>query len=576
MQRHARQPGSALILLMVIVATLAILATTLVMVLSNQQGATAAERQRKTTAYYAEAALDDAVTLAKTKTISTTSEWLTPTDLATAFSSASFPSGATVVYRVYDDQNPVNYSIKWDQGSPTSATTPDGMVWVEATVTYLRKTSRMRVLVQQTQQSVETGLPKAALYSDTGILLSGTSDIYSLDPNGTPHTSGPPYPTTVMAGGDFQGNSSANLAAPSTSAQSVGIQLNGSLSGLSFTPNNVVHGGVGLLSDYFDQGSQADLGDAAQSGSPTQANAGATVVSASTISGNSTYGGVNGVSATDVRVNGNLTLGSGTRYFRSLYVTGTLTQNAGGTFNCTALYVGGNLSITSSSAATFQLGPTYVVGTVTWTGSGSLPSNALTVKTTNWTNSALAAGPFWATIFNVTGAFNVVLGDTWLDGNAGTSNVAAEFDGPSSGSYYSTVMCPLLATTEKTVSKYKVNFGSETSPMVYYMMCDNDGLYSNTCEWGSTGTFCGLMVIMEAVIQVTGGDGTHPSIEGAIFCGTPYISGTTASTNDITLSGASTVAYNQAVLDKCINTGITTTTTTVQTVSGSWQQLSSQ
>ena len=323
MQRYARQSGATLILLLVIVATLAILAMALVSVLVNQEGATLRERARKTTTYYAEAALDDAITLAKTRTISTTAEWLSPTDLAAAFSSAGFPAGATITYLVYDNLNPVNYTIKWDKGSPTSATTPDGMVWVEATVTYQGKTTRMRVLMRQAKSTSVTSFPRAVLYSDTGISMTNTSDIYALNPDGTPDTSGAPYATQVMAGGNVAGNSSANLAAPNTSVQSVGIQLNGTLSGLSFSPANVTTGGVGLLSDYFNQASQADLGNEAQSGSPTQANSAAGVVSATTISNNSTYGGVNGVSAADVRVSGNLTLGSGTRYFRSLYVTAT-------------------------------------------------------------------------------------------------------------------------------------------------------------------------------------------------------------------------------------------------------------
>jgi len=44
-------------------------------------------------------------------------------------------------------------------------------------------------------------------------------------------------------------------------------------------------------------------------------------------------------------------------------------------------------------------------------------------------------------------------------------------------------MCPLLATTEKTVSNGEVDCGTLAKPMVYYMQCDNDGLYNNTCEW---------------------------------------------------------------------------------------------
>ena len=163
-------------------------------------------------------------------------------------------------------------------------------------------------------------------------------------------------------------------------------------------------------------------------------------------------------------------------------------------------------------------------------------------------------------------------GPTWCVGNAGTSNVAIRFTGPSSGSCLHG-QCPLLATTEKTVTSGRVDFGTMTAPMVYYMVCDNDTLYSNTCDWGSSGTFYGLMVIMEACLRITGGNGTTPCVVGAVFNGTPYKSGTSESVNDITLTGASTVAYNQAVLDAIINTSIRTTTKVTQIVPGSWQQV---
>ncbi len=63
---------------------------------------------------------------------------------------------------------------------------------------------------------------------------------------------------------------------------------------------------------------------------------------------------------------------------------------------------------------------------------------------------------------------------------------------------------------------------SRSQPTVYYFMCDNNGIYPQTCEWGSTGRFYGLMVIMESIIKITGGDGVMPSVQGAIFAGCPY------------------------------------------------------
>ena len=102
------------------------------------------------------------------------------------------------------------------------------------------------------------------------------------------------------------------------------------------------------------------------------------------------------------------------------------------------------------------------------------------------------------------------------------------------------------------------------------MQCDNDGLYSNTCQWGSTGTFTGLAVIMEAALQITGGnDGTlaHPNFVGSVMAGTPV-------SPDITLSSNSSVCYNQAAIDNLpANLQSILRTLTTTTVPGTWQQL---
>ena len=131
-------------------------------------------------------------------------------------------------------------------------------------------------------------------------------------------------------------------------------------------------------------------------------------------------------------------------------------------------------------------------------------------------------------------------------------------------------MCPVLATTEQTHSNGYVNFGSIASPMVYYMQCDNDGLYSNTCQWASTGTFNGLMILFEAEINISGGNnGTNPNVMGAVLEGCPQASGDTGT--DLTLSGNSSVCYNPTVINNIHLNSLTTTAT--QPVSGTWQEL---
>ena len=79
-----------------------------------------------------------------------------------------------------------------------------------------------------------------------------------------------------------RGNSTTNLAAPadSTHTVSVGLQLNGTLtdSGPQLLPQP---GGVGLLSDYFDQAHQAALMTEAQVGETNAASSGGTSVAPS-------------------------------------------------------------------------------------------------------------------------------------------------------------------------------------------------------------------------------------------------------------------------------------------------------
>ena len=292
-----------------------------------------------------------------------------------------------------------------------------------------------------------------------------------------------------------------------------------------------------------------------------------------------------------------LTLSSNgyTYKFLKLYVNGDFTLNGTTTTTATSLYVNGDFTI-SGPTSTNQFGPLYVDGTASFKGpsSGRLGVKTTSPQTTTVNGTVMAsptvAGPMYAVILSVdgnlasgsgnhhqsgsggndsydgsSGATDLVLGDVWLDGDAGTGDVACNFSGPSSGTA-STVMCPLLATTEKTVSNGLINVGTLTNPMVYYMQCDNDQLYSNTCAWASTGQYYGLMILFEASITISGNSGVStPNVVGSVLEGTP-------NSTDITLSGTSSVCYNQTVVDNCTSDSLKTTQT--NTVPGTWQQLS--
>jgi Tfp pilus assembly protein PilX len=588
MRGHTKESGFALIMLIGIIAALAILAATLVMMLDNQEHATARSRESKTSLYFAEAGLSSAANAVQNNTSWLTTPYTDSSSTTGMNQGYSTIAGApTVTYTVYDNASPVNTAVHYDANK-------DGEVWVEADTTYLGRTTRVRELVSSsTKTSI---LPKAAAWTDTDMDLNGSSNIYGVQADGTADDSGAPYVTTVMVGGSFSGTSATTLAYPGHSVQSLGLQINdGAPSGvpgsITYTP-----GGVGLLSDYFDQAHQAALmteAQAAITGKSTLFNSAGTSVSSGatpytnwTQTTSTTWTAPAG---TDYVVpsgcnSGNLTIAAAsgktsTYTFNRLWVAGSLTISGNTTVNTTGLYVGGNLTITGSSAASVTdcLGPVYVAGKVLI--EGSFNSNPYPLNVTTATTSSATANPMFAQILSIDGDLasggndgydstnkpgptNVTLGPTWIDGNAGTGNVAVNFSGPSSTA--SQIWCPLLATTEKTVSNGLVNFGSLTKPMVYFMQCDNDGLYSNTGAWAGTGTYCGLMIAFEAEMQITNG-----TVLGAVLEGCPYKNGSDSGT-DLTLNNA-TICYNQTVIDNCTSDNLRTTTTGV--VPGSWQQL---
>ena len=703
MNRQTGERGAALILLIGITAALAILAAALVLMLTNQQGATASARTAKTSLFYAEAALNSGINAIKATTVagtnfSTTTD-IDMTQMNTQYVTA-YPSPAPVpTCTVYDNATPVDFSVHKDLNA-------DHRLWVEASVTFRGRTSRLRAML--TSDTTSSILPKAALYADTDIVANGTGDIYAVQPvTGAPYTTSPrKYITSVMAGSDFVGNTSTRLAAPGQTAQSLGVQVNGtaSLPGIP-SPTGVLFGGVGLLSDYFDQAHQSVLSDLSQLGL-TAPHPDVTIPTAPTIPGTTmtsaqrtaiqtttpkTYN-----APTDFYYNGNLTLGStgtSTFNFRRLYLTGTLTVTGNVTVNATDLRVGSLAVSGGSSARTFSLGklyvtgtasvsgpvalsttsvytgadfthsptgavtdtlgPLYVVGNASVTGTVALTTSgvhtggnftvagpasgstsvadtlgsvhvngtvaltgnvavtatdvyaggAFTISGTttsitesfgdiraladiNWKGGSSGVLTVWAgnvyarrllvdgdtsgNYVSGSGAYVLHLGYTWIDGDAGTGNVAINLSAPAGTRC--TVMCPLMATTEKTVSNGLVDCGSLSEPMVYYMQCDNDGLYTNTCAWASTGQFTGLMIVMEAAITITGGnDNTHPNIVGSVMCNGPA----PACPTDITLSGNSSVCYDHRVIENlpvALRDILRTTTTT--TVPGTWQQLS--
>jgi type II secretory pathway pseudopilin PulG len=571
MQRHTKQEGFALIMLVGISVVLAILAASLVVVLGNQQGATHRESNTKNSLYYAEAALDSAVASVKNSANFNSGFW-TAAGLNANYASLPAPAPTAVSYRVYDNAATLVLHTPAQAGdTPAYDANLDGKVWVEVTTTYQGRTTRLRELVAVYTTSVVSKFPKAALFDggDAGtskgnITING-GDIYAVNSDLSAYTGGAPYPSTIMAGGKITATSATNLAGPGSTKQSVGVQADGTVSLPGVLPSGSngypITGGVGTLNSYFNTSDQAKLATASKAClTPTvqaEFDAAGTVVNTTllnTLQGTSsqTY-----TTATDLVVNGNLTLkaksgAASTFNFRSLYVTGDLTLTGNVTVNATAVHVGGDFTISGATTAglTDQFGPVYVTGDANWGGTAS-------VKTTDYTDTNAVPAPMWigGVYTRGGGAFNDVYGNVFVVFQVNFT--------PSSGT--SSLLCPLLATTEMITTSGNISFGTLAKPMVLYMVCDNDNLWTQTAQWKSVGQFTGLMIYMEAGVNLAPASASSsPSVLGAVM--------TIGGDGGMTIGANALVAYDQDVIDAICGT-ITTTTTTVKAVTGTWEQL---
>jgi Tfp pilus assembly protein PilX len=227
MHRLKNERGAALILLLGIMGALAVLAATAVIVTVNTQHATAADRTQVSSLDYAEAGLDGAILAVRTQSWPSQNGAFAAADLKAAYE-ATYPDGPALSVQVYDNQNPVDKSVTWDKGSPSSPTTPDGELWVEASVTVTGRTSRVRELVGQVNTTGQFSVPAAAIYTDGNVAFtSGGGDVFGIkyDANGN-WTADTTESSAVYAGGSFTGNWStlrlcrSRPTAPSTTRSS--------------------------------------------------------------------------------------------------------------------------------------------------------------------------------------------------------------------------------------------------------------------------------------------------------------------------------------------------------------------
>ena len=91
--------------------------------------------------------------------------------------------------------------------------------------------------------------------------------------------------------------------------------------------------------------------------------------------------------------------------FQSLSVSGNLTLSGNVQLNATALYVGGNFTVSGATVAiTDQFGPLYVGGYINWKGGTTSTAPLVTIQTTSPTTTTVSgtviasptvAGPIW-------------------------------------------------------------------------------------------------------------------------------------------------------------------------------------
>ena len=549
MRRHSSESGAALILLLGIVATLAILAGTAVFVLANQQGATAAVRAHDQSFNYAEAGLDSAVMAVRTTTWPAASASFPQATLTAAYD-ATYASGSRppLTVKVYDNQAVVDEAITWDKGGPAAPSTPDGKLWVEAAATYNGKTTKVRTLVGQVNSTGSLSLPAAAIYTDGNVAFTtGGGDAFGIkypNPSSTAWVPDTDKNAAVYAGGNFAGNWSTDLS-PSGGAATLQVRTNGTVYNpkLGINPAVAGSGGVPPLSSVLPQATIDTMTAQARQGTPTKANALGTVADAALITQLQKTSPQTYNAATDLVVNGNLTLGGGesTFNFRSLYVTGNLTLNGNTHTNATALYVGGNFTI-SGPSGTSQFGPIYVGGIVNWGG-------ALTVKTTDYTDATKEPAAMYVggNFTSSGGPFSHVFGPTYIQGSVTFSGNNAQ------------ILCPLLVSPGQITTSGSGGFGTVDDPMV--LLGINDGTSATRdIQLSANAVFTGLVINMDGRVNLDNtGDGTF------------FIRGAVMSTGDVRFTNNGNVGYDPRAL---ANLQLTAATTSTNVVPGTWQELS--
>ncbi len=171
-----------------VIAALAILAASLVALLANVQANTADTRQHVKSFTVTEAGLDAGMALLSQQW--PMSETSTTTFDAAAFrdrfSLAEFPdpaSGQFITVEWYDNQEPIDTDITWDQGRPDEPDNPDGIMWMVAQADVGKRSTRVISEVERTwfTMSLPRGIP---LWAGGNLMSNGGGNNPKIDDRG--------------------------------------------------------------------------------------------------------------------------------------------------------------------------------------------------------------------------------------------------------------------------------------------------------------------------------------------------------------------------------------------------------
>ena len=366
MKRYKSQQGIAMIMVIGIIGAICILSATLAVALVNDKGATYDVTARSKAFNVAEAGLDMGM-------YSLTSAWPTsPPAANTPVTLNADLQGMTQVYPAAEFPASPGKSFVTVTMSPGS---DSQHLLLQSQANIGGRSVKLQTQIVQKNVGLTTLLPGYALYSGGNTSMTGSQTITSPMSNGVP-TGG------VYIGGTMTMTGSQNFS-------QVGLKVLNSLtttgsqqfSSVKTQNDSTVPSFSSVLPqtqiNYLTQLAQA-TSTTVPSGATVVAGNGTipTTAAAVHVTGNASITGSSSYTIGSLYVDGNLSItGSSTLNIGTLYVGGTLSITGSETLNVTSLYVASTsssaLSITGSETIQ-NLGPTWVAGSATVTGSGQV------------------------------------------------------------------------------------------------------------------------------------------------------------------------------------------------------------